>query len=130
MICEMVNLGDYADAVAMMILEDLKNDPLAEGEELNLIGYSGGGQIVLNVCEILEGKVTVDNTVLIGAPVSELTLNNTGETTMIYAGLDPLSWNISWYSINYEFAGWITHTDYFKKSNINKVANLVAKHIN
>ena len=126
---EMVNKGKYAENVANKILEDLENDPLADGEELNLIGYSGGGQIVLNVCELLQGKATVDNSVLIGTPVSELTLNNTGETTMIYAGFDPLSWNVSWYPISLEFAGWIGHTSYFNKDNIGKVADLVNKHI-
>lgn len=126
---EMVNKGKYAENVANKILEDLENDPLADGEELNLIGYSGGGQIVLNVCELLQGKATVDNSVLIGTPVSELTLNNTGKTTMIYAGFDPLSWNVSWYPISLEFAGWIGHTSYFNKDNIGKVADLVNKHI-
>ena len=38
---EMVNKGKYAENVANKILEDLENDPLADGEELNLIGYSG-----------------------------------------------------------------------------------------
>ena len=126
---EMNNEGKYSKNVANMILDDLKKDPLDKGEELNLIGYSGGGQIVLNVCELLQGKATVDNSVLIGAPVSELTLNNTGETTMIYAGFDPLSWNISWYPISFEFAGWFGHTSYFNEDNIGKVADLVNKHI-
>ncbi len=128
-IMEMSNNGKYANSVANMILKDLENDPLADGEELNLIGYSGGGQIVLNVCELLQGKATVDNSILIGAPLSELTLNNTGKTTIIYAGFDPLSWNIAWGSISFEFAGWFGHTDYFNKDNINKVANIVNKYI-
>ena len=128
-IMEMANHGKYSEGVANMILEDLKNDPLTSGEELNLIGYSGGGQIVLNVCELLEGEVTVDNSILIAAPVCEMTLNNTGETTIIYAGFDPLSWNISWYPVNYEFAGWIGHTSYFNSSNIGKVADIVNKYI-
>lgn len=111
-------------------LEDLKNEPLLAGEELNLIGYSGGGQIVLNVCELLQGKADVNNTILIGTPVSELSLNNTGKTTMVYAGLDPLSWNGTWYPITYEFAGWIRHTSYFNEDNIDKVADIIKKHIN
>lgn len=48
---------------------------------------------------------------------------------MIYAGFDPLSWNVSWYPISLEFAGWIGHTSYFNKDNIGKVADLVNKHI-
>ncbi len=126
---EMINIGKYADEVAQEILDDLKDNPLADGEKLNLVGYSGGGQIVLNVSELLNEKVTVDNTVLIGAPVAELTLNNTGKTTMIYAGLDPLSWNVYWYPVSLEFAGWFGHTSYFNKDNIGKVADLVNKHI-
>ena len=128
-IMEMINNGKYSEAVAEMIAEDLKNDPLEDGEELNLIGYSGGGQIVLNVCEQLDGTAKVDNSILIGAPIAELTFNNTGEVTMIYAGFDPLSWNVTFGNVNFEFAGWIGHTNYFDKNNIGKTANLVKKHI-
>ena len=60
----------------------------------------------------------------------ELTLNNTGKITMIYAGFDPLSWNIYWRPINVVFAGWIGHTSYFNEDNIDKVVNLVNNYIN
>ena len=129
-VAEMLNCGQYSEEVANYILNDLANNPLAEGEELNLIGYSGGGQIVLNVCELLEGKANVTNSVLIGAPVSELTLNNTGKTISIYAGFDPLSWNISWYPVTFKFAGWFGHLKYFNEKNIKKIARIIDNYIN
>ena len=127
---EMANSGDYADNVLDIILTDLANYPLAEGEELNLIGYSGGGQIALNVAEKLEGTYTVNNTILIGAPVAELTLNNTGTTVSMWAAWDPLSWNVSWNDVKFEFAGWFGHTDYFNSDNLVNTANIINKYIN
>ncbi|MFC1755601.1 hypothetical protein ACFL96_19800, partial [Thermoproteota archaeon] len=41
---EMLNINQYSDQVAAFIREDLASDPLAGGEPLNLIGYSGGAQ--------------------------------------------------------------------------------------
>ena len=128
-IMEMLNNGKYADAVAQKILDDLEKNPLASGEQLNLIGYSGGGQIALNVAEKLSGKATVNNTVLIGAPVMEATLNNTGKVVSIWAGWDPLSWNVGW-GVTFRFAGWYGHTSYFNSENVNNVANIVNEYIN
>lgn len=121
--CEMVNINVYSHVIAQSILNDLENNPLEEGEQLNLIGYSGGGQLVLNVMEILDGKV--DNVILIGAPVAEC-WNTTTTVSMIYAGWDPLSWNVGW-GYNSYFAGWFGHTDYFNSDNIKHVAKIVSK---
>lgn len=126
-IMEMLNNGQYADAVAQQILNDLANDPLADGEQLNIIGYSGGGQIALNVDEKLSGKATISNTLLIGAPVMEATLNNTGTTVMMFAAYDPL-WSVHFWK--YEFTGWYGHTGYFTDKNIDNVANIADKYIN
>ena len=123
---EMVNLQIYSQRIAQTILDDLENDPLAEGEQLNLIGYSGGGQLALNVMEILNGKV--DNVILIGAPIAEC-WNSATTVSMIYAGWDPLSWNVGFGYDTY-FAGWIGHTDYFNSDNIENVATMVGNLIN
>jgi len=48
---------------------------------------------------------------------------------MIYAGWDPLSWNIGW-GIKSYFAGWISHTSYFSDKNIDNVARIVNRIIN
>lgn len=47
----------------------------------------------------------------------------------MYAGLDPLSWTIGW-GFRSLFAGWIGHTDYFAKENIERVAKIVDSIIN
>ena len=54
-IIEMVNIDVYSTQLANQIASDLANNPLAKGEQLNLIDYSGGGQVVLNAAEKLNG---------------------------------------------------------------------------
>jgi len=44
---------------------------------------------------------------------------------MIYAGWDPLSWNVGSNCKSY-FAGWIGHTDYFNGDNIGTVSAIIA----
>ena len=122
-ILEMLNIDVYTNMIVKLIKNDLKSKPLAKGEQLNLIGYSGGGQVVLNVMVKMNGKI--NNAVLIGAPVMKIWKSKT-KVSMIYSGLDPLSWNIGWGYKSY-FAGWFGHTAYFNSKNINKVANIVVK---
>ncbi len=122
-VLEMFNVDVYTNEVTKLITRELKSKALAKGEQLNLIGYSGGGQIAMNVMKKMKGKIT--NVVLIGAPIAE-TWKTTTKISMIYAGWDPLSWNIGWGYKSY-FAGWIGHQDYFNKKNINKVAKIVKK---
>jgi RHS repeat-associated protein len=52
------------------ILENLKNNPLREGEQLNLSGYSYGSVLVAHIAlRLSELGVRVDNLVLIGSPI-------------------------------------------------------------
>ncbi|MBR3965560.1 MAG: RHS repeat-associated core domain-containing protein, partial [Clostridia bacterium] len=104
-VSEMLNVDIYTDLVVNKILADLKNDPLEDGEQLNLIGYSGGGQVALNVMEKMNGKIS--NVILIGTPVCEIWKNST-KVTMVYGGFDPLSWNIGHGYKSY-FMGWFGH---------------------
>lgn len=57
---------------ASKIIKDLKKNPLAEGEQLNLTGYSYGSVVQAQAALLLadEGYV-IDNLILIGAPISE-----------------------------------------------------------
>jgi len=111
-----------------MRIRDLKDNPLADGEELNLIGYSGGGEVVVNVAEKLKGTASIDNLVLIGALINgNSSFDNVGSVTSLVGGLDPLaSWDFNMKTIS---EGWIGHTDYFKKDNIDKAAAYVAEEI-
>ena len=104
-IIEMVNIDVYSTQLANQIASDLANNPLAKGEQLNLIDYSGGGQVVLNAAEKLNGIATINNTVLIGAPIEEI-FNNTGNVTVICSACDPSSWTFGW-GFDSEFAGWV-----------------------
>ena len=54
------------------IMIDLQNNPLKEGEQLNLAGYSYGSVLQANVALQLADKgVKVDNLILIGSPISD-----------------------------------------------------------
>lgn len=82
-----------------------------------------GGQIALNVMEKMKNQF--NNVVPIGAPVAEM-CRSTTKVSMIYAGWDPLSWNIGFGYKTY-FAGWFGHTSYFSDKYIKKVASIVDK---
>ena len=89
---EMFNSNVYSDQVTDYIVSDLKNSPLKRDEKLNLIGYSGGGQVMMNVAEKLEGKYVVDNMISLGSPIMELTRSNIYATTHLNSYRDVISW--------------------------------------
>ena len=121
---EMLNIYEYTNSTVEWIENDLAENPLAEGEQLNLIGYSGGGQVALNVAEKLSYKV--DNVILIGAPVFEI-FTADSSVLVIEGGWDPLSIPcvLSGKMTTY-LAGWYSHEGYFDKANINTTARIVA----
>lgn len=124
-VLEMLNFDIYTDMVVNSILTDLAENPLAEGETLNLIGYSGGGQLALNTMEALAAHdIYVDNVVLIGAPVAEVWYNST-KVSMLWSSKDVLSWNIC-QGVNTHYVGHLGHQDYFRKAYIKDTAMLVA----
>ncbi|MGN0179302.1 MAG: RHS repeat-associated core domain-containing protein [Monoglobaceae bacterium] len=118
----MVNVDTYTSFVISQIKEDLNKTPLSKGEQLNLIGYSGGGQVALNVMTSMKNKF--NNCVLIGSPILKA-WKSTTKVSVIYAAWDPLSWTIG-YGFKSYFAGWFGHTSYFNKDNIDNVAKIVA----
>ena len=120
-IMEMMNIDVYSSAVYSVIQQDLADHPLEEGEQLNIIGYSGGGQVALNVAEMLGDQV--DNVILIGAPVMEI-FNGDYTVTMIYALFDPFSWNIGW-GYNVYFSGLHGHGGYFKGTQLQNTVDIV-----
>ena len=122
-ICEALNYDLYTSYIIEMINKNLKANPLKEGETISLIGYSGGGQLALNVMEAMEGQI--DNVVLIGTPVAEIG-NTETKVHMIYSKIDFLSWNLgcgySLYCI-----GMVGHTSYFSKKYIDRLAEYTYK---
>ena len=115
------NIPVYSFDVAQYINNDLKANPLAEGETLNIIGYSGGGQIALNVMELLPEKF--DNVILIGAPILDISYTTT-KISRLYSTGDIISWNIS---LGYDVycVGEFGHDGYFSSENINDIVSLV-----
>ena len=120
---EMMNVDVYTNSVVNIIKKDLKKKPLSKNEQLNIIGYSGGGQVALNVSVKLKNKIT--NVVLIGAPVAKIWRSKT-KVPILYAGYDPLGWTIGFGFKSY-FTGWYGHTDYFNKENIGNVVNIIRR---
>lgn len=66
------NKDSYIDGVVNTYEKHLKDNPLAEGEQMNMVGYSFGSimqaQVALRLAE--KGQV-IDNLVLIGSPISD-----------------------------------------------------------
>lgn len=62
----------YIDETVSMYQKHLSDNPLAEGEQLNMVGYSYGStlqaQVALRLAD--QGQV-IDNLVLIGSPISD-----------------------------------------------------------
>lgn len=115
---EMLNIDWYTHTVVSKIKEDLKKNPLAEGEKITIVGYSGGGQVALNTMEAMPGQI--DNVILIGAPVVETWAVDT-KVHMIYSTGDLLSWNVGFGYSSYCF-GDEGHTAYFSEQNIGRLA--------
>ena len=68
------------------IRTELKNNPLAKGEKLVIIGSSAGGTVAAELLDNLSRDgVFVDQLILRGSPVIELNLLNVGEVDYITA---------------------------------------------
>ena len=117
---EMNGINVYTDFVVRAIIIDLIENPLQENEMINLIGYSGGGQVALNVMERLSGLI--DNVFLIGAPIVEAK-QTTANVYMFWGSRDILSWYLP-YNKTY-YMGDIGHVDYFKGKSKNKLLNII-----
>jgi len=60
-IAETFNNGKYTEQAVAKILADLKDSPLGKDEQLNLIGYSGGGIIAVNIADALGSQTVTEN---------------------------------------------------------------------
>jgi len=60
-LAETFNEGKYTEQAVAMILRDLKDSPLGKDEQLNLIGYSGGGIIAVNIADALGSQTVTEN---------------------------------------------------------------------
>ena len=121
-ILEMLNIDIYSDQVYEAIQQDLADHPLEDGEQLNIIGYSGGGQIALNVAEMFGDQV--DNVILIGAPVFEI-INGDFTVSAIYSPHDLLSLN-SIVGFNNYNNGRHGHGGYFEPPYVQRTLDTVS----
>lgn len=122
---EMANISVYSNQLADQIRKDIELHPLDKDEQLNIIGYSGFGQVAVNAAEKLKSTIKVSNIILIGSPVLEGNVSNVNKVTSIFGGFDPL-WS-AWPSWDHIFSGWHGHTDYFDSKHINHTADIINK---
>ena len=63
---------NYIDETVSTYQKHLKENPLAEGEQLNMVGYSYGSVLQAQVAlRLAESGQVIDNLVLIGSPISD-----------------------------------------------------------
>jgi len=91
-VSEMMNKNQYSDQITDYIKEDLKNNSLEPGEAVNFIGYSGGGQLALNIADKLEGNKRVLNVITMGSPLFEVSASNVDKVTRMKSKKDGLSY--------------------------------------
>jgi len=102
--------GAVADDFAAFIKQVAAENP---GEPIDLVLYSGSGQIGVNAAELLaDSGVQIQNMILLGAPVDEWKIDNVQHVYNFTSIWDPLSWNININSDNpveYEYFNSVLH---------------------
>ena len=127
---EMFNADVYSDALVETIVNDLKEKPLQDGEQLNLIGYSGGGQVIANATEKLnKNGVKVSNMVFIGAPIQEI-FDTDSKVLNLIGAFDVLSSIVFGKNTQNKFSGWHGHCGYFDDKNIDNTVEIIFNEIN
>lgn len=65
------NIDKQVYKAVLSVCKDLDDNPLGEGEQLNLMGYSYGSVVQAHAALALADKgIKVDNLVLVGSPIS------------------------------------------------------------
>ncbi len=91
--------GSESSEIALLnILKDIANDPLKPGENINIFAYSGGGAIAASVAEMLTGIQSIQNMILVGAPMMEMNIENVQNIYNYTDLLDPFGWNMNFSS--------------------------------
>ena len=127
---EMFNFDVYSDALVETIVNDLKEKPLQDREQLNLIGYSGGGQVIANATEKLnKNGVKVSNMVFIGSPIQEI-FDTDSKVLNLIGAFDVLSSIVFGKNTQNKFSGWHGHCGYFDDKNIDNTVEIIFNEIN
>lgn len=86
---EMYEQRTWSPVVAETIIGDLQDRPLSPGEQLILVGNSGGGTVAIESLDLLEDAgIYVDQVILRGSPVKEFSLKNVGQVDYITSNFD------------------------------------------
>jgi len=88
-----------AQALARQVKSDLLRDPLAAGEQLNFIGYSGGATVAFDAAVILQyatgmnfaSRIVIDNIVTLGGFVFRGKPGNVAKWTEVTGDLDVIT---------------------------------------
>lgn len=86
----LIGHSPYVGMIERGIRLDLKRNPLAKGESLNLVGYSGGGVVAVGVANQLAGDWPVNKVILLGAPAPFA--EGRGRLIKINSRVDGMSW--------------------------------------
>lgn len=86
---EMIEIPTWSPIVADAIAQDLQDSPLLPGQDIVLVGESGGGTVAIEALDLLEViGIEVDQVILRGSPVHELFLSNVNRVDYITSKLD------------------------------------------
>ncbi len=86
---ELIEKRTWSPVVADAINGALQDRPLSPGEKLILVGNSGGGTVAIESLDLLEqAGIYVDQVVLRGSPVKEVSLRNVGRVDYITSHFD------------------------------------------
>ncbi len=113
-----------SDAVRLKsrILQDLEARPLAWGEQLNLIGYSGGATVTLNAAFLLHKQlVPIDNLVSIGGVTFLPSPDNVGSYSAIIGSNDAIAPLSTVHADSIRSLAGVGHTDYFESALLDTV---------
>ena len=91
--------ANWTESALDMITTELTNNPLENGQELVIVGSSAGGTVAIELLDDLQREgIFVDQVILRGSPVMELTLTNVGRVDYITAEIPISDWK--YYSID------------------------------
>ena len=125
-VLEWANLRTWSQEVIDQVAADLAANPLEPGEQVNFIGFSGGGPVLSNVIEWFKNSGVnngrVDHFVTIGSPTGmDIIGSHVGHVGNIWSPLDPLSWKATLGPIDDYMNGLHGHMGYFRTPYEDKV---------
>ena len=126
MIAQSVNWHDDPDAQALaaMLIADI-NSGRYQGEQFNIIGYSGGATVATDALEILDQQgYGVDHLITIGGFSVDPLPENVGEWTGVQGTHDEPAATPCCPDLHVTFLN-VHHEEYFTEQNVNITVDIV-----